>query len=194
MRNLFKRKSANRISGYYVRSMDSLEKWPDGGVVKYEGVVDNIQADIVTGGDIKTSDNDLSWWFVNDLNPDTMNLLAASVISAYNKKAAEKINFIVIPCSELKDFSLEESPEHAYTAIPALRSAHYDMRGLTYKKVGLLLHIMCLATSKGGGGFIRRIPYDIAFSTLCSVREKGEIDEDKLGDWIRKQLNKTASK
>lgn len=99
-----------------------------------EELTPNASADAITNC-LKTTRNELSIWIVEE---DHINdaLLAMSTGSEMNDIGT--IDYIIFKPEEFKKEGLfyKQSPADANTAVSSLKSYHYDIENLNYKKLG----------------------------------------------------------
>lgn len=99
-----------------------------------EGLIDieEISADIPTS-EFRTTDSSLSTWYIDSLQTLDEAVLAIAVSSS----DITKMDFIVIQTDILDSNELQYTPTYAgmKIAIPDLQDKHYDIQGISLKKL-----------------------------------------------------------
>lgn len=168
---------------YLVRKI-RLALWPDG-INKNFINVDALQADTIIS-EFKTVGNELSWWKIEDLAE--IEELSASIVSKFDNKLTN-IDLIALPFEDIeKEFQLQNTPNHANTAVKKFREHHFDMCGLTYGTLGNLASIIARNTSLINNESIIRVKVKKAISVIKDLIEKGEVDKERLGLYVKKEM------
>jgi hypothetical protein len=99
--------------------------------------VDGIYADAITNC-LKTKNNKLSFWLVNDENDKNDIIVAMISIS----DAIESIDIVEIEEEEIKKNKIDLEQTDGITEIEEFAKRHFDVINLDYKKLGILAGII----------------------------------------------------
>lgn len=173
---------------YYIRLIGRMSRWPDGENTVYSGPK-KILADAVTL-DLKTNDNELSWWRVSNLDDDTVELAAASLVSPFKDAPSKKLYLAVVPERLLvRRLQMQHTPENANTAIISMRECHYDSVDMNLGDIGLVASIVAKGTSEKSKTIqIRTVQRSRLIERLKEEYRVGNIDLEKLGGWGKSKL------
>lgn len=159
--------------GYFVR-MISRAKWPDGVNVKFTSV-NGLSADAITC-DLKTAGNEFSWWKIEDLTE--MEDMAIAIASVFKSKAPAFV--VAVPEESIISNSLdvENTPNHALTAISCMRKNHYDIQHLNVGKILIIAELVARSIQEKNIVYIR---YATIKEKLKALIAKNEVDISYLG-------------
>lgn len=168
---------------YLVKKIN-LAFWADGVNVPYSGT-DSISADAITC-DVKTGNNELSVWKIDDLNE--IDLVSISMVSIMDYKSS-KINLVALPYDEINEkLILGNTPRHGKTAIIDFENRHYDIQSLNYKSIGVLGHIMAKTISEVNKVHVRTYDVKKLLVGLKRMCDDHKINVNKLGEYVKEEL------
>lgn len=168
---------------YLVKKIN-VANWPDGENTFFNSI-NNLSADAITN-DIRTDSNELSLWQIEVLS-DIAKVGISFVSSLDNKQ--NKIYLIALPFDEISGkFELKNTPKHGKTAIIGFNKHHYDLCNLTFEKLGDLAEVIASKTSDGSHKYVQSILVKDAINSIREMLTKGMIDRNKLGKYVKEQL------
>lgn len=152
--------------------------WPTNEEIKKGVDIQNLEARAIAW-DLRTKDNDLSIWCVD--NPE--DAVLAMVLGA---QRIEDTFTLKIDESLLKDNNLEFKNEEGHTALRDINSFHYNIKNLTYKKLADVSNVIieALKDEKNLESFDQQQIIDIINEALKEGRIKS-INK-KLMEYIEK--------
>lgn len=122
---------------FLVRSI-RRSKWP----VKIEVTLDEIPADAITG-DLRTSDNSLSFWHCDSSDNDDIEDAVLAISSG--RDSVQKVELIWLSRPELESAGQDLAQTDGSTPVADLVDSHVDVRSLDYQRLGGLAHLVISA-------------------------------------------------
>lgn len=167
---------------YLVRKV-GISHWPDGENCFFS-CRDNLPADAIS--ELNTQDNALSVWKIDD--ESEVEKIGLSFISTLSKRQG-KIRLVILPFSDIEqNFDLQNSPEDGLTAIPSAKQYHYNIKSLTYSKLGEIAELIAIATSNCEKQCVFSFRIKDMLEKLRELYKVGQLDPTLLGDYIKKEL------
>ena len=155
---------------YLVRKIN-INQWPDGENSFFVSK-EELNADAVTS-DLRTTNNTLSWWRIDDETELEQN----------------NIRIIALSFEELEaNFCLKNTPNQGDTAVKEFKQRHYDMCNMNYGLLGKISYFIAKETSQTKKNMILKINVKAAIAKIKELVEKGKADKEMLGDYIKEQL------
>ncbi len=175
----------NENVGYFVRKIVKPEIWLNNLSKQYHEVL--IEP---ARYEFKAKNSTLSWWHIPDITTETLNRIAASIISVYEKPEAIPLELLVIPASSfLKNMNMNmvQSSSDAHTAINSMKDSHFNMENISIQQMDYIYKITneAIQTCK-----IKRVNFNDALRTLKSINLDSHEQMGKMGEWIKSQVRK----
>lgn len=105
-------------------------KWP----VKIEVILDEIPADAITG-DLRTSDNSLSFWHCDSSDNDDIEDAVLAISSG--RYSVQKVELIWLSRPQLESAGQDLAQTDGSTPVADLVDSHVDVRSLDYQRLGV---------------------------------------------------------
>ncbi len=148
-----------------------------------------IRADAISGGCLRTSGDTLSWWRCS-ADEDDVAEVALAIATGPNKTNFDKIDVVVLPEEELAAAILTPKPEAGDTPIKDLRARHVNVVCLDVERLAMIARILAprIRTGKNVFTFTRR-----KLKTLVSTAIKAErLDRNELDEKLQEELDKST--
>ena len=109
---------------YSIRMLGSIQKWTYSSRNKY------VRADPL--GDLKTQENKLSLYRVNNEDPKKIDNTLIAVLASEKPSGLDKFDYVVLSLQEIRSLGLTiiHSPDGARTTIKKIKDRHYDITKL----------------------------------------------------------------
>ena len=174
--------------GYFIRML-SCPKWPDGENSSFESV-EKLPADLITN-DLKTTRDQLSWWYAENNDKDSLIRIATALTSSFKLKPDEPIMMISVPAGTLAGLlTLKQSSKDAKTALIDAKRQHYDSMNMICADLEELAEEIAKATSGDNSHFeIHELNLDdITQYMKEQYAHKNVAINRNLGLWAREVL------
>ncbi len=102
------------------------------------GKDDDIPADAITGGCIRTSQNALSVWKVD--GKEKLEEAVLALVLAPSREQLDTIDVVAMDPEYLRDKGIEWEESKGQTLVSDLTDSHVDLTRLSYRKVGILAY------------------------------------------------------
>ncbi len=148
-----------------------------------------IRADAISGGCLRTSGDTLSWWRCSG-DEDDVAEVALALATGPNKTNFDKIDVVVLPEEELAVAGLTTKPEAGDTLIKDLKSRHVNVVRLDVERLAMIARILALRirTGKNVFTFTRG-----KLKTLVSTAIKAErVNRNDLDEKLQEELDKST--
>lgn len=162
----------------YLRMINKKAKWEQSKLDPLE----EISSDAITGC-LRTQNETLSLWKIED---EAM-ISDAIIALASNREIIQKLDYLIIPDSEISEFNLElreqlgESPYHDFN------KNHLDIINLNYYKLGVVSNMIRKIINSDKGRITRVNEVEIE-KLLCSAIEENKINIEDLSESLAEKL------
>ncbi|MDY0278814.1 MAG: hypothetical protein RBQ97_12100 [Acholeplasma sp.] len=166
---------------FFIRCI-RISNWPDPRKIK---PLANISSDAITK-DLKTNQNLMSWWEVDNISEQSFELIAAAIVSQY--KQEDSVSLVALP----KDLVCEIAQEikHApnnQVPIIGVGDKHYNIKILDYETLGKLADAISKVTS-GNVEFVRRYKFGKLISIINTLNQENRVNKDNLEVAVKKHI------
>lgn len=161
---------------YYIRKI-SPAKWPQKGKSVKVG---EVRADAITG-DIRTSEDTISLWRIEDI--DELEQAVLALASAGDK--AVTYNVLSIPEEMMEKYNLELKETDGNTPVRELAKTHRDVVNVTYAGLGRFAQVIMEALEADK---LHTITKKQVKNLIVTAYKAGKIDKDKLKDRMREEI------
>lgn len=149
-----------------------------------------IRADAISGGCLRTSGDTLSWWRCTGDERDVAEV-ALAIVAGPNIEKFQKFDVVVLPAAILAQAGLVFESKDGETAVRDLRSRHLDLVKLDVERLSLVAKVLARRIRSNGGV--------VLFSRAKLIRlveeaiQAGRLDPNALTEKLRGKLAKPAS-
>lgn len=161
---------------YLLRKIN-ISNWPD---PDNPLELSKINSDAITT-DLKTQQNLISWFLIDELNDDNFNLIAAGIGSVFKTKS--RVCLVAIPYNEIETVaqSIESTPiKVSKYAIKLAGDRHHNIRIDDYGTLGELAKLVSKATVNNIEN-VRTYSFDNIVDIVKDLNEKTLVNLDNLG-------------
>lgn len=155
-----------------------------------EYLADNeIRADAISGGCLRTRGDTLSWWRCTGDKRDVAQV-ALAIVAGPNIEKFQKFDVVVVPTEILDQAGLTTELKDGETAVEDLRSRHMDLVKLDVERLSMVARILAPRIRSNDGVF--------QFSRAKLIRlveeaiQDKRLDPDLLHERLRDKLAKSA--
>lgn len=148
-----------------------------------------IRADAISGGCLRTSGDTLSWWRCSG-DEDDVAEVALALATGPNKTNFDKIDVVVLPEEELAAASLTTKPEAGDTPIKDLKARHVNVVRLDVERLAMIARILAprIRTGENVFTFTRG-----KLKTIVSTAIKAErLNRNDLDEKLQEELDKST--
>ncbi len=149
-----------------------------------------IRADAISGGCLRTTDDTLSLWRCS-CDEDDVAEVALALATGSKKTKFDKFDVVVLPEEELTAASVTMEPEAGDTPIKDLRSRHVNVVRLDVERLAMIARILAPRIRTGENVFMFT---KVKLKTLVSTAIRAErLNRNDLGEKLQEELDKSTS-